>query len=46
MTMPPILIDSVVRQSSTSALALLFRRDAARLGPEVRVELPMVGAGH
>ena len=29
---------------SRQQLALLFRRDAARLGPEVRVELPMAGA--
>ena len=32
-------------RSSGPELALLFRRDAARLGPEVRVELPMAGAG-
>ena len=27
-------------------LALIFRRDAARVGPEVGVELPVVRAGH
>ena len=49
--MPPILpafADEIMELTMLRcmSLALLFRRDAARLGPEVRFELPMAGAGH